>query len=228
MRIGGAWVGWGLGDNLPDIRDFKSFLRRKFSYAGNLADTGSYDQQMVDVVLWMQNAYARQGKLKAATGIVDYATKVACGYIVPKPADTRPVLFTVCGTGVPWWVGPDADTARAVQDRYLWQPIGYPAQPVPMGPSITAGKNELINQFGSDNPGIKEIIASKDGGKEGGKRPRSGRLRPRTARSAHKTATLLRRLRRRRFSVSVTFCTHRRGFGPYKILIIGMETKKKK
>jgi hypothetical protein len=147
MRIGGAWVGWGLGDDLPEIRAFKSFLRGKFSYAKPLADSSVYDQQMVDVVLQMQRAYTAQGKLKAATGIVDYATKIACGYIIPKPFDSRPVLFTVCGTGVPWWVGPDADTARAVADRYLWQPIGYPAQPVPMGPSIQAGKDELINQF---------------------------------------------------------------------------------
>ena len=69
------------------------------------------------------------------------------GYLATTTIDIRPVLFTVCGTGVPWWVGPDADTARAVENQYLWQPIGYPAQPVPMGPSIANGITELGNQF---------------------------------------------------------------------------------
>ena len=147
MKIGGTWVGWGLGDTFPEIQTYKAFLRRKFSYARALADTALYDQQMVDVVYQMQSAYNAQGRLHSPNGITDWATKVACGYLIPKPVDNRPMLFTVCGTGVPWWVGPDADTARAVEDKYLWQPIGYPAQPVPMGPSIQAGKDELAVQI---------------------------------------------------------------------------------
>lgn len=148
MKIGGAWVGLGLGDSSAEIRKLKDFLRKKFSYAKQLADTPDYDQQMADVVYRMQAAYNAQGKLHAPTGIIDVATKVACGYTQPaQPKDARPMLFTVCGTGVPWWVGPDADTARAVEDRYKWQPIGYPAQAIPMGPSIAAGKEELVNQM---------------------------------------------------------------------------------
>lgn len=152
MRIGGAWCGWGIGDSHPEIKAIKAFLRKKFSYAKDLADTELYDQQMVDTVAAMQARYNQGfGQLATGTytpGILNYATKVVMGY-VPRPpkVDQRPVLFTVCGTGVPWWVGPDADTARAVEDRYRWQPIGYPATAVPMGPSIAAGKAELRTQI---------------------------------------------------------------------------------
>jgi hypothetical protein len=148
MRIGGAWCGWGLGDSDEEIRTLKAFMRKKFSYAKDLADTPAYDQLMVTAVTDMQARYnTGYGKLTTGTytpGILNYATKVAMGVVTrpPKP-DQRPLLFTVCGTGVPWWVGPDADTARAVEGKYRWQPVGYPAAPVPMGPSITAGKTEL-------------------------------------------------------------------------------------
>lgn len=151
MRIGGAYVGLGLGDSSDEIRRLKAHLRRKFGYAWALADTGLFDQQMVDLIVEMQRRYNAAGQLptgKYTPGIVNAETKYVCGFL-PRPAkvDKRPVLFTCCGTGVGWWVGPDADTARAVEDRYLWQPIGYPAQAVPMGPSITAGRDELYVQM---------------------------------------------------------------------------------
>lgn len=151
MRIGGAWVGLGLGDSSDEIRRLKAHLRRKFGYASALADTGLFDQQMVDLIVEMQRRYNAAGQLptgKYTPGIVNVETKYVCGFL-PRPprADTRPVLFTCCGTGVPWWVGPDAETARAVEDRYLWQPIGYAAQAVPMGPSIQQGRDELYVQM---------------------------------------------------------------------------------
>jgi hypothetical protein len=119
------------------------------SYAGTLADTELYDQQMVSVVYIMQGRLRDSGKLPAnkVNGIIGASTKVAMGYLAATTVDIRPVLFTVCGTGVPWWIGPDADMARAVENQYLWQPIGYPAAPVPMGPSIAEGRGELVNQF---------------------------------------------------------------------------------
>lgn len=150
MKIAGAWVGLGLGDTSDEVRRLKAHMRRKFSYCASLRDTSLFDQQMVDGVVEMQRRYTAAGALKAGEytpGIVNVATKVACGFLVLPQVDERPVLFTVCGTGVPWWVGPDADTARAVEDRYLWQPIGYPARAVPMGPSIQAGKDELYVQM---------------------------------------------------------------------------------
>lgn len=152
MRIAGAWVGWGLGDSDPELQRIKAFMRKKFSYAKALADTPVYDQAMVAAVTDMQARYnTGQGQLatgKYTPGIINYETKIVMGY-VPRPpkVDQRPVLFTVCGTGVPWWVGPDADTARGVEGQYKWQPIGYSAQAVPMGPSIAKGRAELVNQI---------------------------------------------------------------------------------
>jgi hypothetical protein len=148
MKISGAYVGLGLGDSSEEIQKLKAHLRTKFSYAKGLPDTPDYNEGLFNVVYRMQSAYHAQGKLHPATGIVDWATKVACGFLKkPPPGDTRPVLFTACGTGVPWWVGPDADTARGVEDKYKWQPIGYPAQPFPMNPSVQSGRDELVNQF---------------------------------------------------------------------------------
>ena len=139
MRVGGQWVGWGLGDVDPKVRDMKGHLRRKFSYARHLADTDVYDQQMVDVVMEMQRRYALP-----VTGIMNAATQEACGYWKPIPPP-RPTLYTVCGTGVPWWVGPDADIGKTLEGagKYRWQPVGYPARPFPMWPSVMLGVAEL-------------------------------------------------------------------------------------
>lgn len=152
MRVGGQWIGWGLGDSDPEVRKLKAYMRKKFSYARDLADTNLYDQQMVKAVTEMQARYNTGfGQLatgKYTPGVINFETKVVMGY-VPRPPklDQRPMLFSVCGTGVPWWVGPDADTAKAVEAQYKWQPTGYPAQAIPMGPSIDAGKAELENQI---------------------------------------------------------------------------------
>ena len=151
MRIGGAWVGLGLGDASEEVRKIRAFMRRKFSYAKDLADGSVYDAAMAAAVAEMQRRYTAAGQLAAGAfipGVINPETKYVMGYL-PRPpkVDARPMLFTVCGTGVPWWLGPDADTARAVESRWQWQPVGYPAAPVPMGPSITAGRNELATQM---------------------------------------------------------------------------------
>ena len=154
--LAGKWVGLGLGDADPEVGKIRDFMKRKFkSYAGDLPNTVNssgvpvFDGLMTTATLVMQQAYVRDGKLKAelANGYIGATTKVVMGYLPATTVDIRPVLFTVCGTGVPWWVGPDADTARAVANQYLWQPVGYPAAPFPMGKSITEGKEELVNQF---------------------------------------------------------------------------------
>ena len=154
--LGGKWVGLGLGDSSDEVGKLRQFMQRKFrSYAGTLPDTRTrdgvplFDEPMAQATLTMQRAYVAQGTLKPelANGYIGASTKVVMGYLAATPVDIRPMLFTVCGTGVPWWIGPDADCARAVENRYLWQPIGYPAAPTPMGPSIANGRAETINQF---------------------------------------------------------------------------------
>jgi hypothetical protein len=148
VKIGGAWVGWGLGDESDEIARFKSFMRGKFLYAKALTADGIFDDATLAAVLEMQKRYVAAGKIGSASGIIDWRTKVVSGFLKPaQPIDTRPMLFTVCGTGVPWWVGPDADVARAVEGRWKWQPVGYPAQPFPMNPSAQAGRLELIRLF---------------------------------------------------------------------------------
>ena len=160
MRIGGAYVGIGLGDSGDEVRKIKAHMRRKFSYAKTLADTDLFDQQMADAIVEMQSRYNASGQLatgKYTPGIINFTTKVVMGFVPPpSKVDTRTMLFTVCGTGVPWWVGPDADTARAVEYKYRWQPIGYPAQAVPMGPSIQAARDETYAQMTRWRPQIEK------------------------------------------------------------------------
>ena len=60
----------------------------------------------------------------------------------------RITLLTVNGTGVTMWDGPPADTARALGDeRWLWQPIGYPSATLNMLASRQAGEQELVRQI---------------------------------------------------------------------------------
>ena len=139
MRVGGVWVGFGLGDVDPKVGELKAFMRRKFSYAASLTVNDNYDQHTADVVVQMQSRYGLP-----ATGVINYATQVAMGFVKPVPPP-KPTLYTVCGTGVPWWVGPDADIGRTLEGagKYRWQPVGYPARPFPMWPSVMLGVAEL-------------------------------------------------------------------------------------
>lgn len=159
MRVGGDYVGLGLGDVSDEIGRIKSFMRRKFaSYAGHLADTNRYDEQMTTAVATMQANYNAAGKLATGlylSGVINAETKYVMGYLPRPVVDTRPLLVTVCGTGVPWWVGPDADTARACETTHFWQPVGYPATAFPMGKSITAAIDECHVQFNRTDPGFQ-------------------------------------------------------------------------
>lgn len=175
--IGGKWVGLGLGDADLEVGRIRDFMRRKFrSYAGNLPDTHNgqgvplFDEPMTVATLTMQRAYVAQGKLKPelANGFIGASTKVVMGYLATTTVDIRPMLFTSCGTGVPWWVGPDADTARAVENQYRWQPCAYPAAPVPMGPSIAAGIAEMCNQFEIHRDQVQRNGAALGGYSQGG------------------------------------------------------------
>ena len=60
----------------------------------------------------------------------------------------RITYLSVNGTGVDMWTGFPADIGRALDDeRFYWQPIGYPGATFPMGPSVDAGVTELLNQI---------------------------------------------------------------------------------
>lgn len=150
MRLDGVYIGLGNGDTSDEVDRIKDFMRRKFSYAKDLADTALFDDATTAAVATMQENYRNAGKLNPGEyvpGVINKRTKEVMGYLnPPPPKDLRPLHLTVCGTGVPWWVGPDADIARAVEHKYYWQPVGYPAAPFPMGKSIDAGRREFAVQ----------------------------------------------------------------------------------
>jgi len=81
---------------------------------------------------------------------------------------SQPLLLTVQGTGVPDPYGPGfaGDLGRALglvnpweaiankldgivapEAAVMWQPVGYPAAVFPMGPSVEAGRAELVRQI---------------------------------------------------------------------------------
>lgn len=146
MRVGGVWVGWGLGDNSTGdftVRNAKAFMRKKFpSYAGGLADTNAFDQQMLDAVWEMQRRYFESGRLHAPTGILDLDTQVVMGFKKAAPP-VRPVLFTVEGHMSDMFQGPCAETARILESEGVcrWQPVGYNNTALPF--DNASGQNEL-------------------------------------------------------------------------------------
>lgn len=163
MRIGGEWVGLGQGDASEEVGLIREFGRRKFSYWRNLPDTRDaqgvplFDAAMTAAVADMQERYNDAGRLRDGLyvpGIINAETKFVMGYLERPARDERPLFITICGTGVPWWVGPDADTARACEDKLFWQPIGYPAAAFPMGKSIAAAIDQCHVQFNRADPGF--------------------------------------------------------------------------
>jgi hypothetical protein len=170
VYISGKWIGFGPGvkadpangiayvapDVDPKVLAMKTFLHTKFKWVRDwptplVMDT-TYDWNFAAIVSQMQANYGIP-----VTGIMNAATQEKCGFYKPTPVNKindLPVMFTVCGTGVPYWVGPDADLARDLEyiykekpnGQYRWQPIGYPAAPVPMGKSINEGKAQFYIQ----------------------------------------------------------------------------------
>lgn len=171
MKVSGAWIGLGLGDVSPEVARLKDHLRKKFSYAHGLSFSNLFDAHTAEVVAEMQDRYNRAGQLPTGgyvPGVVNVETKYVCGFLARPPAqDNRPVLFTVCGTSVPWWVGPDADAARAVETQYRWQPIGYRAAPFPMNQSVAEGRTELVTQIERYRPQIERCGAALIGYSQG-------------------------------------------------------------
>jgi hypothetical protein len=141
-----------LGSHGPLVSAWTQVMLKRFrSYALGvdgqpLRDDGYYgfDEQKV------QREYERRTN-QAQDGIVSDHDLEQLGLQAP---DTKPLLITVNGAGVPWWVGPDADTARACLGKYAWQPTGYPGAVFPMGPSIDDAKAELRVQFNRAEPGF--------------------------------------------------------------------------
>lgn len=150
MRLAGVWVGWGLGDNSSrdfTVRKVKALMRKKFaSYAGNLADTNLFDQQMFDAVWEMQRRYHEQGKLHEPNGILDLDTEIVMGYKQPAP-EVLPIIFTVEGHLSSMFVGPCAFTAQVLEAQGVChvKPIGYDNVALPF--NNRSGIDELCHQL---------------------------------------------------------------------------------
>lgn len=146
-----SWVGWQVGMSSPTVREAKRILKVKFSYAKGLDGSELFTEDLRAVLVEFQKRKNSTNKLALRTdGILDWSTQVALGVVNPNPPAQKPkkgVILTVQGTFVDMWTGYPADTARAVQDLFYWQPIGnYDAQAFPMKPSYNQGIEELVLQ----------------------------------------------------------------------------------
>jgi hypothetical protein len=137
----GQWIGLGLGDVDPEVRLVRNFLRKKFSYGADLADTDVYGTELRDVVSLAQRNYGME-----PTGIWTYALKVRCGYYKPAPP-VKPVIFTVEGHMSSMWIGPCAQTGWQMEQEGLarWQPVGYNNTALPF--DNASGVRELDRLF---------------------------------------------------------------------------------
>ncbi|AGT12524.1 lysin B [Mycobacterium phage Trouble] len=156
-----------LGDRNPTVRRWREVMAARFAgYArihGPLpTDTDEFGPR---AEAWQTEYESRT--FQPLDGIVSDDDLRALG--IPAPEDTRPVLLTVSGTGVPWWVGPDADVARRLGDVYLWRPVGppYTAQAFPMGPSVANGVTEATRILEEERQRIERYGLSMIGYSQG-------------------------------------------------------------
>ena len=139
----------GLNDRGPHVRKWREVMARRFAgYAREVGELAPGDEYGPRAVAW-QKVYERRTN-QPVDGIVSDDDLWALAISPGPQSNTLPWLFTVHGTGMADPLGPGlpADTARAVLDKYRWQPIGnYPAAAFPMKPSIDKGRAELVAQI---------------------------------------------------------------------------------
>lgn len=149
MKINGKWVGWGIGDDDPKVRELKLFLTKKFQWVRDwkpgLDDSNKYTGTLADIVMEMQRRYGMP-----ASGVMNWATQAKCGFWKAE-LPRLPIAMSVHGTGQADPMGPGlpADVCRHLHmaGKCRWQPIGnYPATAFPMWPSIMRGVAELALQ----------------------------------------------------------------------------------
>lgn len=140
-----AWIGWQPGMTGVPIKRAKLELFRRFSYAKNLDNSTFFDAELERVLKQYQKAKNASGYKPAlrTDGVLDYATQLALSVVAPPKPRIVGTLFSVSGTGADMWTGYPADVGRACEDVWFFQPVAYPAQPFPMGPSVQQGRVEL-------------------------------------------------------------------------------------
>lgn len=141
-----TWIGWQVGMTGLPVQNAKRILKHKFSYARQLDDSSQFfDWDFHRVLIRYQIAKNGTGykPVLRTDGVLDYATQVALGTIAPPKPRLAGTLFTVAGTAADMWTGYPADVGRAVDKTWFFQPVFYPAQAFPMGPSVEMGRAEL-------------------------------------------------------------------------------------
>lgn len=126
-----------LGSSGPMVAAWQATMLARFKSYALAADGGplrvdayfGYDDAAV------QREYERRTG-QFADGVVSDNDLAALKITVPFAG----TCITAQGTGVDMWTGYPADTARAVGDRWYFQPLGdWPAAMFPMGPSVQKG-----------------------------------------------------------------------------------------
>lgn len=140
-----TWIGWQAGMSGLPVQNAKKTLKHKFSYARTLDESEFFDWELQRVLAQYQGLKNGSGHTPAlrTDGVLDFATQVALGSLKPPKPRLAGTLFTVSGTGADMWTGYPADVGRAVQDKWFFQPVAYPAKPFPMATSVEAGRVEL-------------------------------------------------------------------------------------
>lgn len=148
MNIDGVYVGLGAGDVSDTVDQFKDFVRLKWDrFDATVGDGPVFTPALTAVVMELQEIYRSQGKLKAGEyvpGVINKKTKQVTGFLKPDPVvDIRPMLFSFGGAGSQGWMGPDADTGRALEALFNWRWVGFNTTPVPMQPGIQSAKDQF-------------------------------------------------------------------------------------
>ena len=141
-----SWVGWQAGMSGAPVLRAKRELYRRFSYAKTLdVESEFFDWELQRVLAEYQMRKNGSGykPVLRVDGVLDWATQVALGLVVPAKPALAGTLFTVAGTGANMWQGFPADLGRACEKRWFFQPVNYPAKAFPMAPSVELGRAEL-------------------------------------------------------------------------------------
>lgn len=158
--LDGTYVGLGLGDESAEIGNIKTFMRRVYaSYAGNLAYTNKFDEQMQATVIEMQNRLVASNKLatgKFLLGVINAETKYAMEYL-KRNKRLRPT-FTVGGHMSDMFFCIPGDIAQILQneERTLWLPTGYDSVKLPF--DNHGGRESLVERIATTSFNINGVI----------------------------------------------------------------------
>jgi peptidoglycan hydrolase-like protein with peptidoglycan-binding domain len=151
----GHWIGYGLGDTGAQVTEIQHRLIHAYPKNSQAVTLGVTESGTFDTATEQAVKNFQQTVGLPVTGIANYATQVRMGAVVPAPAPaplvpTKPTFITVNGTGSPGpfdWGFAGAVGAALDPSVWYWQPIAYPAATFPMGPSVQAGRAEVVRQI---------------------------------------------------------------------------------